>query len=121
VVDASALERYLDLLTTADETIDRETARALKRTQDRLADHAASIAHRQSGHMADTIHGLGPFAIGGGVLESQILSAAPYTAFELAKGDDHNWASRTLEDESAELDRLQEETGSIVATAIGGG
>ncbi len=47
--------------------------------------------------MADTIHPLGPFASGQGILESQISSAAPYTAFELAQGDAHDWASRTPE------------------------
>jgi hypothetical protein len=120
-VDASDLERYLRLLETADETIDQQSAAALRRTQEALAEYAQSIAHRQSGQMADTIHPLGPFAIGAGVLESQISSAASYTLLELEKGGDHDWASRTLAEQSAELDALQDETGRIVATAIGGG
>jgi hypothetical protein len=120
-VNAQDLERYLALLETADATIDRESATALARTQRTLAEHAAGIAHRQSGHMADTIHPLGPFAIGGDVLESQISSAAPYTLSELDKGGEHDWASRTLQDQAAELDKLQDETGRIVATAIGVG
>jgi hypothetical protein len=70
--------------------------------------------------MAETIHALGPFALGGGVLESQISSAAPYTHFELALGDDHDWASRTLSEQAALLDQLQDESGRIVATALGG-
>jgi len=120
-VDAAELERYLALLESADETIDRESAAALARTQQTLADYAQSIAHRQSGHMAETIHGLGPFAIGGGILESQISSAASYTLLELDKGGTHDWASRTLGERADALDALQEETGRIVATAIGGG
>jgi hypothetical protein len=120
-VNAQDLERYLALLETADAEIDRESARALAKTQRTLAEYTAGIAHRQSGHMADTIHPLGPFAIGGGVLESQISSAASYTLVELDKGGEHDWASRTLQDQAAELDKLQEETGRIVATAIGVG
>lgn len=120
-VDASDLERYLALLQTADETIDQQSAAALARTQQTLSDYAQSIAHRQSGQMANTIHPLGPFAVGGGVLESQIASAASYTLAELDKGGQHDWASRTLVEQSAELDKLQEEAGRIVATAVGGG
>lgn len=120
-VDATDLDRYLTLLESADATIDRQSAAALRRTQEALAAHAASIAHRQSGHMADTIHPLGPFATGGGVLESQISSAASYTLIELDKGGEHDWASRTLTEQAAELDALQDETGRIVAAAIGVG
>jgi len=120
-VDATDLERYLALLESADETIDRQSAAALARAQQALAAYAQSIAHRQSGHMADTIHPLGPFAIGGGVLESQISSAASYTLAELEKGGAHDWASRTLSERAELLDALQDETGRIVATAIGGG
>jgi len=119
-VDAADLERYLALLHTADDTIDRQAAAALRRTQDTLATYAASIAHRQSGHMAETIHGIGPFATGG-VLESQISSAASYTLAELDKGGAHDWAGRTLQDQAAALDALADETGRIVAAAIGGG
>lgn len=119
-VDAGDLDRYLALLETADDQIDRETAAALARTQQALAEYAASIAHRQSGAMAESIHALGPFPLGGGMLESQISSAASYTALELARGGDHDWASRTLEEQAAVLDRLQDETGRIVAALIGG-
>ncbi len=63
-VNAADLERYLALLETADSQIDRESAAALARTQGTLAEYAASIAHRESGTMADTIHPLGPFPAG---------------------------------------------------------
>lgn len=119
-INAADLDRYLALLETADERIDRESAAALVRTQQDLAEYAASIAHRASGDMADSIHALGPFARGGGVLESQISSPAPYTSLELAHGGDHDWASRTLREQATLLERLQEETGRIVAAAIGG-
>lgn len=119
-VNAADLERYLALLATADATIDVQTAAALRRTQDALAGYAASIAHRVSGQMAESIHAIGPFATSGGMLESQISSAASYTLSELNKGGDHDWASRTLVDQAALLDALADETGRIVAVAIGG-
>lgn len=119
-IDIGDLARYLTLLESADAQIDRESAAALRRTQEALVDYAQSIAHRKSGDMAESIHALGPFAIGGGILESQIASAAHYTSFELALGDDHDWASRTLAEQAALLNELQEQTGRIVAAAIGG-
>lgn len=118
-LDAGDLERYLTLLETADDAIDRDTAAALRRVQEQLAAYAAGIAHRDSGDMADSIHALGPFPLGNGMLESQISSAAPYTVFELARGGDHDWAGRTLEEQAAVLDALQDETGRVVAAAIG--
>lgn len=121
-IDTTALERYLDLLERGGDQIDREAALELAQTELKLAEYAQEIAHRKSGFMADSIHAIGPFAISSdGVLESEIASLAPYTIFELARGGDHDWASRTLDEQSAELDRLQDATGRIVSTAIGGG
>ncbi len=119
-IDRAGVERYLALLETADERIDRESVAALARTQQTLAEYAASIGHRQSGDMADSIHALGPFALGGGILESQIASPVPYVDLELAHGGNHDWASRTLRDQAAVLEQLQEQTGRIVVAAIGG-
>lgn len=118
-VDASALERYLTLLESADETIDRETALALKQTVDALVAYAQSIEHRKTGNMADSTHQLGPFASGGGILTSTIQSAASYADIVAARGGDYDWPGRTLEDQARLLDELQERTGRIVASAIG--
>ena len=119
-VDASDLERYLALLETADETIDRQTAARFRQTLKTLTDYAQSIEHRKSGDMADSTTFLGPFASGDGTLEGHILSGAFYTVFELAHGGEHDWASRTIEEQSAVLDQLQEDTGHIVVAAVGG-
>jgi hypothetical protein len=119
-VDRTQLERYLALLESADERIDRESAAALARVQQTLAEHAASIAHRESGDMAESIHPLGPFARGGGMLESLILATPDYTEYELEQGGDHDWANRTLREQAPLLEQLQEQTGRIVAAAIGG-
>jgi hypothetical protein len=120
-IDTSALERYLDLLEAGGDQIDREAAIELARTVDALATYAQSIAHRKSGFMADSMHQLGPFALGGGILESQIASLAPYTIFVLARGGDADWANRTLLEQAAVLDALQERLGRIVAAATGAG
>ena len=119
-IDASDLERYLAQLATADETIDRATAARFRQTLEQLTAYAQAIEHRASGDMAESTTFLGPFAGGDGTLEGQILSGAFYTIFELAHGGEHDWASRTLHERADLLDQLQEDTGRIVAAAIGG-
>lgn len=118
-VDARELEAYLRLLETADATINRDNAAALKDTTDQLVETAQDVAHKVSGFMALSIHQLGPFALGGGILESQISSAASYTDIELSKGGDHDWAQRTLDANAAQLDALGAKTETIVAAALG--
>ncbi len=117
-VDASQLERYLDLLTTADAQIDRETARALKRVTDTLKEYARGIEHVKTGAMRDSTYSLGPFAAGGGILESTIASAAPHTIYEINRGGDHDWMDRTIIEQSGVLDALADECGRIVAAAV---
>jgi hypothetical protein len=119
-VDIGDLNRYLTLLESADDTIDRETAQALKQTVDALVTYAQSIEHRKSGNMADSTHQLGPFPLGGGVIESTIQSAASYADIVAAKGGDYDWPGRTIEDEASVLDALQERVGRIVAASVGG-
>jgi hypothetical protein len=118
-VDVSALERYLALLETADDTIDREGALALKQTVDQLSEYAQSIEHRKSGNMADSTHQLGPFASGGGILTSTIQSAASYADIVAARGGDYDWPGRTLSDQASLLDQLQARAGRIVAASVG--
>jgi hypothetical protein len=118
-VDARELEQYLRLLETADDTIDRETALALKQTVDALVTYAQSIEHRKSGNMADSTHQLGPFASGGGILTSTIQSAASYADIVAARGGDYDWPGRTLEDQASLLDQLQARAGRIVAASVG--
>jgi hypothetical protein len=118
-IDTTDLKRYLALLETADAQIDRETAARFRATLEQLAAYARSIEHRRSGGMAESTVLLGPFPLGSGMLEGQILSGAFYTIFELAHGGEHDWASRTLDEQAALLEQLEQDTGRIVATAIG--
>jgi hypothetical protein len=119
-VDSSALERYLALLESADSTISRDSALALKNTVDQLTAYAQSIEHRKSGHMADTTHQLGPFATGGGILTSTIQSAASYADIVASKGGDYDWPNRTLSDQASLLEQLSQTEEKIVAAAVGG-
>ena len=121
-VDTSQLEAYLALLQTADARIDRDVARELKKAVDNdFIPLAQGLAHKQSGFMAASIHQLGPFAPGGGILESQISSAASYVENEIGKGGDHDWAQRTVDNATSPLDQLATRVGLIVATKIAGG
>ena len=119
-VDVGDLERYLTLLESADDTIDRDTAAALKATVDQLVEYAQSIEHRKTGNMADSTHQLGPFASGGGILTSTIQSAASYADMVAARGGDYDWPGRTIADQAALLDQLQSRAGRIVTAAVGG-
>lgn len=118
-VDTSQLEAYLRLLESADSTINRNNALALKETVDEVVTLAQGIEHHQSGFMALSTHQLGPFALGGGVLESQISSAASYVQLEIDKGGDHDWAQRTLDSAQSRLAALGNKTETIVAAALG--
>lgn len=118
-VDARELEAYLRLLQTADATINRNNALALKETVDGMVELAQSIEHRQSGFMALSTHQLGPFALGGGVLESQISSAASYVELETDKGGEHDWPQRTIDSSESRLAALGHRTETIVSAAIG--
>jgi len=118
-VDNRQLEAYLRLLETADATINRNNALALKETTDEIVTLAQGIEHRQSGFMALSTHQLGPFALGGGILESQISSAASYVDLEIAKGGDHDWPQRTIDSAQSRLASLGNKTETIVAAALG--
>ena len=118
-VDTSQLEAYLRLLETADATINRNAAAALKEAVDDIVELAQSFEHKQSGFMAASTHQLGPFALGGGVLESQIVSAASYVDLEVAKGGDHDWPTLTLKSAESRLASLGDKTGTIVTAALG--
>lgn len=108
------LERLLRNLEAADERISVESARLLIGAAGDLVAHAKSIAHRQSGNMGDTIHRLGPFPVGNGALEARIESGAWYADLEVAKGGDHDWALRTVQ----ERDDLIRELEAALADAV---
>lgn len=119
-LDASQIEAYAALLQTADAAIDRDAAVAFRRALDTLRQFAQGIEHRKTGNMAESTYTLGPFPAETGVLEGSIQSAAPYTVYEVERGGDHDWMSRTISEGGSILDALADETGRIVAAAVMG-
>lgn len=115
------LTQYAALLETSDARIDRESAVLLAQAADDLATYAQSIAHKQSGRMAGSIHRLGPFPVGDGALEATIQSGAWYAEEEVKKGGEHDWATRTIEEQAARLQQLADAVGGAVVRALTGG
>lgn len=114
------LDDYIRLLQTADEQIDREDARLLTEATDDLRAYAQSIAHRQTGAMADSMHRLGPFPVGSGLLEARVESGAWYADEEVAKGGTHDWASRTIDEQDARILQLELELGNTAVAILTG-
>lgn len=114
------LDAYITLLQSADATINRANAARLAEAVNDLARYATSIAHRRTGYMADSIVRYGPFSVGAGVLEAKAESAAPYADLEVARGGDHDWATRTLVDRAARILQLELEIEGAVVRALTG-
>jgi hypothetical protein len=115
------LDDYIALLQTADEKIDRADARLLTEATDDLRAYAQSIAHRRTGAMADSMHRLGPFPVGEGMLEAHVESGAWYAEDEVAKGGTHDWATRTINEEQARVLQLELELGNTAVAILTGG
>lgn len=114
------LDDFLRLLETADNSITAESARLLVGATEDLRAYAQRIAHRQTGHMADTMHHLGPFPTGQGGLETQIESGAFYAEDEVSRGGTHDWAGRTLEERADRIAQLSDELAREVALILTG-
>jgi hypothetical protein len=114
------LESYIKLLQSADAQIDHDAARLLAEATDDLRDYAMSIGHRQSGAMVGSMHRLGPFPQGAGVLEARVESGAWYAGEEAAKGGTHDWPGRTIAEQQARILQLELELGNAVIAILTG-
>jgi hypothetical protein len=114
------LDSYIRLLQSADAQIDRESARLLTEATDDLRDYAAQIGHKQTGAMTGSMHRLGPFPLGAGVLEARVESGAWYAGEEAAKGGTHDWPGRTIAEQQARILQLELELGNAVVAALTG-
>jgi hypothetical protein len=114
------LDSYIRLLQSADAQIDHDAARLLTEATDDLRDYAQSIGHKQSGNMVGSMHRLGPFPQGAGVLEARVESGAWYAGEEAAKGGTHDWPSRTIAEQQARILQLELELGNAVVAALTG-
>jgi hypothetical protein len=115
------LNAYIALLQTADDQISAESARLLTEATDDLRAYAQQIGHKQSGAMTDSMHRLGPFPVGSGVLEARVESGAWYAEDEVAKGGTHDWASRTIDEQQARILQLELEAADRAASILTGG
>lgn len=114
------IEDYITLLQSADERINRANVALLADAVDDLARYATSIAHRRTGYMGDSIVRYGPFSVGQGVLEAHAESAAPYAGLEVARGGEHDWATRTIVESSARIGQLQADVGGEAVRVLTG-
>jgi hypothetical protein len=114
------LDDYIALLLTADDRISAQNARLLTEAIDDLKTYAQGIGHRQSGQMDDTMYRLGPFAIGNGILEAMVESGAFYAEDEVKRGGQHDWASRTIQEQDARILQLQLEVEQATVQALTG-
>lgn len=115
------LDDYITLLQTADATIDAANARLLVEAIEDLKTYAQSIGHRRSGQMDDTMYRLGPFPVAAGVIEASFQSGANYAELEVARGGQHDWATRTIQEQDARILQLELEVTNAVVRALTGG
>jgi hypothetical protein len=114
-------DQFLQLLQTADETISINNARLLREAIEDLKDFGQSIGHEQTGAMIASMYVTGPFAVGNGILEASFQSGASYAEYEVAKGGDHDWATRTIIEDTPRIVQLATEVENVVIKALLGG
>ncbi len=115
------LDAYIHLLQSADETIDRDALLLFKAYMADMLAYTQSIEHVQSGDMRASTVALGPFPIGQGALESQIISGAWYASEEVARGGTHDWATRTIAEQQARILQLELDVAASAARVLTGG
>ena len=112
------LDAYIALLQSADDRIDAANARLLTEAIDDLRQYGQTIAHKQTGAMAASMHRLGPFSVGQGILEAHFESGAWYAEEEVGRGGDHDWASRTIAEQDARILQLELELETALVTVL---
>lgn len=115
------LDQYIQLLQSADGKLDAATLRLFAEFTTDMLRYTQSIEHVQSGEMQGSTVALGPFPVGDGALESQIVSGAGYADQEVARGGSHDWATRTIAEQQARILQLELEAGLLAAQILSGG
>lgn len=115
------LDDYIALLESADDRLNAANVRLLTEAIDDLRQYGQSIAHKQTGAMSASMHRLGPFPIGNGILEASFESGASYAEDEVGKGGAHDWATRTIAENDARILQLQLEVENALIAALTGG
>jgi hypothetical protein len=112
------LDDYILLLETADERLTAANIRLLTEAIDDLKAYGQAIGHRRTGLMDASMHRLGPFPIGQGVLEASFISGADYAETEVSRGGSHDWATRTIAENDARILQLQLEVENALIAAL---
>lgn len=117
-LDINDMRRILALLAAE---ADEVAAPALRRAIVDLTVHAKSIAHVKTGVLRASLHPEGPFQVGTGTLEA-VVSPEPafYAAQEVARGGEHDYASRTLIEARDVIDKLIAELEADVTAHVRG-
>lgn len=101
--------------------VDTISTPALRTAIERLTAYAKSIAHVRTGLLKASLHPEGPFLLGDGTLEARVSPMpAWYAQYEVARGGDHNYAGRTLEEDAQTIAALTAELEQAVAAYVRG-
>lgn len=106
----SDLEKLVNDLRSADQKADDKLRGINIRAARDLLKLARSIVHVKSGRLRDGLVIDGPFNVGTGTLEARISApSVPYADEEVARGGEHDFASRTLEDGAGVIDQAAQD------------
>jgi len=96
-------------------------ADAVRRAIVELTVKAKEIAHVQTGTLRRKLHPEGPFTVATGTLEA-VVSPEPafYAAHEIAKGGEHDYVTRTLQESRDVLDQLTRDLEAEVTAFVRG-
>lgn len=118
-IDDRELRALQQHLATAPSRIERRTAGRTTQAIRELLRVARQVAHQRSGALVAGLAIVGPFQVGAGTLEGQIRSSVPYAEDEAARGGEHDFPARTLDEGESVLDRLARDIEQIYIQETG--
>lgn len=120
-IDDSGLKQAQAQLQAAPSRIEQRVLGRVGRAQRELLRVARSVVHVKTGRLRDSLSIDGVALIGGGTLEGAIKTNVPYAEAEVARGGEHDYAQRTLEEGAGVLDELLKDLEDIYVTELGAG
>lgn len=82
---------------------------------------ARSVVHVKSGHLRDSLFIEGPFDVTSGTFEGRVISTAPYAQYEVAKGGEHDFATRTIQEGQDIIDQVAQDMETMLINLIEAG
>lgn len=70
---------------------------------------ARAVVHVQTGRLRDSLRIEGPFDIVSGSFELRVVTNVPYAEEEIARGGEHDYATRTVQDSAGIVDQAAED------------